>query len=213
MKQFEKSKKLDKQYRSVKVNMKFFGYDDTPITRVKLISGIFTMLSIIMFVYLMVKSTLMDGKYGFDFLDYAYVIIMLLCLISNLLLYQATIQLSDKSLYYWPKPKYCILFWITVHLVVLGILFSNTISNLNLMSNQEYKSAERLEDPEMRSKTTTFLNIICFIIGQVVILIGMKMVTEVVYGSNNNNTWNSLIHKVCNIRIEINEDSKKPQGN
>ena len=180
MKQFEKSKKLDKQYRSVKVNMKFFGYDDTPITRVKLISGIFTMVSIIMFVYLMVKSTLMDGKYGLDFLDYAYVIIMLLCLISNLLLYQATIQLSDKSLYYWPKPKYCILFWITVHLVVLGILFSNTISNLNLMSNQEYKSAERLEDPEMRSKTTTFLNIICFIIGQVIILIGMKMVTEVV---------------------------------
>ena len=167
--------------------MKFFGPDDTPITRVKLISGLFTILSIIMFVYLMVKSTLMDGKYGLDFLDYAYVIIVLLCVISNLLLYQATIQLSDKSLYYWPKPTYCILSWITMHLVVLGILFSNTILNLNLMNTHEYKSEDRLENQEMTSKTTAFLNIICFILGQVIILIGMKMATDVVSGSNNNN--------------------------
>ena len=167
--------------------MKFFGPDDTPITRVKLISGLFTILSIIMFVYLMVKSTLMDGKYGVDFIHYAYVVIVLLCLISNLLLYQATIQLSDKSLYYWPKPTYCILSWITMHLVVLGILFSNTILNLNLMNTHEYKSEDRLENQEMTSKTTAFLNIICFILGQVIILIGMKMVTDVVSGSNNNN--------------------------
>ena len=167
--------------------MKFFGYDDTPITRVKLISGLFSLLSIIMFVYFMVKSTLMDGKYGMNFVDYAYVVIVLLCLISNLLLYQATIQLSDKSLYYWPKPKYCILSWITMHLIVLGILLANTILNLNLMNGDEYKSAERLERQEMSSQTTAFLNIICFIIGQVIIVIGMKMVTEVVSGSNNNN--------------------------
>ena len=167
--------------------MKFFGHDDTPITRVKLISGLFTILSIIMFVYLMVKSTLMDEKYGLDFLDYAYVIIVLLCVISNLLLYQATIQLSDKSLYYWPKPKYCILSWITMHLIVLGILLANTILNLNLMNGDEYESAERLEMQEMSSKTTAFLNIICFIIGQVIVVIGMKMVTEVVSGSTNNN--------------------------
>ena len=186
MKRFEKSRKLYKQYIPISVNMKFFRYDDTPITRAKLISGLFTLLSTIIFVYLMVKSTLMDGKYGMDFIHYAYVVIVLLCLISNLLLYQATIQLSDKSLYYWPKPKYCILSWITMHLIVLGILLANTILNLNLMNGDEYKSAERLEKPEMSSKTTAFLNIICFIIGQVIIVIGMKMVTEVVSGSTNN---------------------------
>ena len=129
----------------------------------------------------------MDGKYGVDFIHYAYVVIVLLCLISNLLLYQATIQLSDNSLYYWPKPKYCILSWVTMHLVVLGILLSNTILNLNLMNTDEYKSEDRLENQEMTSKTTAFLNIICFILGQVIILIGMKMATDVVSGSNNNN--------------------------
>ena len=180
MKRFEKSRKLYNQYIPIDVNMKLFRYDDTPITRAKLISGLFTLLSIIIFVYLMVNSTLMDGKYGVDFLDYAYIGIVLLCLISNLLLYQATIQLSDKSLYYWPKPKYCILSWITMHLIVLGILFADTIFNLNQMNTYEYKSTERLETREMSSKTTTFLNIICFIIGQIIILIGMKMVTEVV---------------------------------
>ena len=167
--------------------MKFFRYDDTPITKVKLISGLFTLLSIIVFVYLVVKSTLMDGKYGMDFIHYAYVVIVLFCLISNLLLYQATIQMSDKSLYYWPKPKYCILSWITMHLIVLGILLANTILNLNLINGDEYESAERLEMQEMSSKTTAFLNIICFIVGQVIIVIGMKMVTEVVSGSTNNN--------------------------
>ena len=160
--------------------MKFFGHDDTPITRAKLISGLFTLSSTIIFVYLVVKSTLIDGKYGMDFLDYAYIVIVLLCLISNLLLYQATIQLSDKSLYYWPKPEYCILYWITMHLLVLVILLANTILNLNLMNSDEYKSAEQLEDQEMSSKTTFFLNSICFIVGQVIILIGMKMVIEVV---------------------------------
>ena len=180
MKWFEKSRKLYNQYIPTNVNMKFFRYDDTPITRAKLISGLFTLSSIIIFVYFLVKSTLIDGKYGTDFLDYAYIVIVLLCLISNLLLYQATIQLSDKSLYYWPKPKYCILSWITMHLIVLGILLANTILNLNLMNGDEYKSAERLEDQEMSSKTTFFLNSICFIVGQIVILIGMKMVTEVV---------------------------------
>ena len=175
------------QNPALKVSMKFFGHDDTPITRVKLISGLFTMLSIIVFVYLMVKSTLMDGKYEVDFIHYAYVVIVLLCLISNLLLYQAAIQLSDKSLYYWPKPKYCILSWITMHSVILGILFSNTVLNLNLMNTHEYKPADRLENQEMTSKTTAFLNIICFIIGQAIIVIGMKMVTEIVSGSTNNN--------------------------
>ena len=74
-----------------------------------------------------------------------------------------------------------------MHLIVLGILLANTILNLNLMNGDEYESAERLEMQEMSSKTTAFLNIICFIIGQVIIVIGMKMVTGVVSGSTNNN--------------------------
>jgi hypothetical protein len=159
------------------------------ITKTKLIAFAFSLISIVMLVYFFMEPILNKEK-KMDLKEYMHIFAILLSLLTNLLLYQAILdyqaELEGIRLNYWPNQNYCVLSWIIVHLIVFGILFFNMLSCFYLLNDQN--STTRLTQEKVRtiSKTDDVVLNVFLIIGQLSILLGMKMVIKLLKESNSN---------------------------
>ena len=96
-------------------------------TKTKSISIGLSMISILSILYFTIQPKLIDEYHQYNLNDVLHIITPSLSLVSNLLLYQAVLDIHHQSLYYWPKPKVCILSWLLIHAVVaLLILYEIT---------------------------------------------------------------------------------------
>ena len=149
-------------------------------TKAKGVSLLFAVLAIILIVFFIINPQLVQDKENLDFKDYLYIILPALALLSNLLMYQAFLDISSSKLYYWPDPKYCFLWWILVHSASLIIFFLNmTFRFWSLVQEALGESNSTVKN----SNTVTILLVILFALGQTVILVGMKIVSSAFRGN------------------------------
>ena len=109
-----------------------------------------------------------------------YIITPCFTLLTNLLLFQAVIDLQHQSLYYWPKPKVCLLSWMLVHSIVILLLFNEMMCCFYSFSGQDcwFPNAKNLSCHH-QSRVHIIVSIIMFILEEIFILFGMKTVIEV----------------------------------
>ena len=125
-----------------------------------------------------------------NFKEYVNVLAISLSLLTNLLLCQAIFdyqaELERKMLNYWPSQNYCVLSWIIVHLFVLGILFFNMLNCFYLLNNRISTTGLAQEKVKTTLKTNDVVLSVFLIIGQLSILLGMKMVIKLFKEINSN---------------------------
>ena len=157
-----------------------FDFSISLITKTKVIAIAFSMISIMMLVYSFTEPILENHKMNFK--GYVNMFAISLSLLTNLLLCQAIFdyqaELENKALNYWPSQNYCVLSWIIVHLFALGILFFNMLSCFYLLNNQISTAGMTQEKVKTNSKTNDVVLSVFLIIGQLSILLGMKMVIK-----------------------------------
>merc|ERR1712150_234224 len=108
-----------------------------------------------------------------------------LTLLTNLL-YQATLQVT-LSLTFWPNSNCCLLIWIIVHMIVHGMLAFNMVSCIYALSNKTNFSSNKFGDgrkEDQLSQHSLILLTVLLIMGQLLILIGMKIVFQFYEESN-----------------------------
>ena len=158
----------------------------TIITKAKVISFSFCLLSIIMLVYICIQIWIYDKENHVNFNQYIYLLAAFLSILSNLLLYQGILEKS-LGFTYWPNSNCCLLSWILVHIIVIGILFLNTISCFYSLSNKTNSasstSSGRKNEDETSQKSLILLSVL-LILGQLLILLGIKVVLQF-YGASN----------------------------
>ena len=155
-------------------------YNISLFTKAKSIAFVFSLLSIIALLYYLIQPSWLDARqdhHKYNLSEYVHIIAILLVLITNLLLYQAILDISCKSLYYWPNPKYCLLSWLIVHCIVMLLLFSNMVSCFHSLRRQDFASTHK--DQETSSKINLIPFCILLALGQMLILLGMKTVLNV----------------------------------
>ena len=107
----------------------FFNFSISLITKSKLIALAFSLISILILVYLLAEPIVNKENHEMNLKKYVNMLATSLSLLTNLLLCQAILdyqaEMEGKTLHYWPGQNYCVLSWIVVHLFVLGILFFN----------------------------------------------------------------------------------------
>ena len=158
----------------------------TIITKVKAISFSFCLLSIIMFVYILVQPSVYEKERHVNFNQYVGLFAASLTLLTNLLLYQATLQVT-LSLTFWPNSNCCLLIWMIVHIIVHGMLAFNMVSCIYALSNKTNFSSNKFGDgrkEDQLSQTSLILLSVLLIMGQLLILIGMKIVFQFYEESN-----------------------------
>ena len=112
--------------------------------------------------------------------DLMYIITPCFTLLTNLLLFQAVIDLQHQSLYYWPKPKVCLLSWMLVHSIVILLLLNEMMCCFYSFSGQNcwFPNAKNLSCHH-QSSVHIIVSIVMFIIEEIFILFGMITVVEV----------------------------------
>ena len=179
------SKPLSKHF-ILKMEEKSKLFSVTIITKVKAISLTFCLLSIIMLVFVIIQISVNENANRQNFNQYFNLLANLLVLLTNLLLYQAILQIT-LGLKFWPNANYCLLSWILVHLFILGILFFNTLSYIYTLSKKTNfaidSTSERRKEDET-SRNIQILLTILLIMGQLLILFGIKVVTQFFEASN-----------------------------
>ena len=158
----------------------------TIITKVKAISLIFCLLSIIMLVFVVIQISVNENANRQNFTQYFNLLGTSLSLITNLLLYQAILEIT-LGFTFWPNANYCLVSWILVHLFILGILIFNTLSYIFTLSNKTNfaidSSSERRKEDETSRNIQILLSIL-LIMGQLLILYGIKVVIQFFGASN-----------------------------
>ena len=144
-------------------------------TKAKAVSLLFSVVSIIVIVFYIINPQLIKDKENHDLHDYLYIILAALALLSNLLMYQALLDISSSKLYYWPDPRYCFLYWILVHSVSLIIFFLNMIFRFWFLVQEELTKSN---SSVRNSNTVTIILVIVFALGQIFILVGVKIVSS-----------------------------------
>ena len=154
------------------------------ITKTKSIAFVFTFISIIVFLYFLMEPYRgIEEDVKLHLTVYIHILSSLLVLVTSLLLYQATLDLNGPSRY-WPTPKHCLWLWTVVHLIVLLILFSDIVYCFNSFSNQNFPLMT-MNTQKTNSKDNYIKLILCLIIGQIVILLGVKVVITLFEECNN----------------------------
>ena len=158
----------------------------TIITKVKAISCSFCLLSIIMLVYILVQPSVYERGNHVNLNQYFCLFVASLTLLTNLLLYQATLQVT-LSLNFWPNSNYCLLTWIIVHIIIQGMLVFKMISCFYALSNETNFSRIKFSGgrrEDKTSQTSLILLSVLLITGQLLISFGMKIVLQFYEESN-----------------------------
>ena len=93
------------------------------MNRAKVLSIVLSLLSLSMLLYYTIQPKVeAEQDRAYHLKDFLQIISPSITLVTNLLLYQAIIDIHHQSLYYWPKPKYCLLSWLLVHSTVTILL-------------------------------------------------------------------------------------------
>ena len=153
------------------------------VNKAKAISFVFSLVSIVVALFFLVHPKIIeedDHKYTLN--ECVYIITATSALITDLLLYQATMDMKHKSLYYWPNPNYCLLSWIVVHLIVLALLVSRMSSCIYSLIDQNFTSA--YENQESSYKNNLVLLSIVLASGQILIILAVKTVLNVFQSYN-----------------------------
>ena len=147
--------------------------------KAKCASLLLSIVSVAMILYygiqLKIAKAYHIDKHGLN--DIMYIITPCLTLLTNLLLFQAVIDLQHQSLYYWPKPKVCLLWWMLIHSIVVLLLLNEIMCCFYSFSGQDcwFPSAKKLSCHN-QSSVHIILSLIMFIIEEIFILFGMKIV-------------------------------------
>ena len=150
--------------------------------KAKCASLILSFVSIAMILYYTIQLKL-TTSYNVDkhsLNEFMYIITPCLTLLTNLLLFQAVIDLQHQSLYYWPKPKVCLLFWMLVHSIVILLLLNEIMCCFYSLRGQDcwFPNAKNLSCHN-QSNVHIIVSIIMFIIEEIFILFGIKIVIKV----------------------------------
>ena len=99
---------------------------------------------------------------------------------KEILLFQAVIDLQHQSLYYWPKPKPCLLWWMLIHSIVILLLLNEIMCCFYSFSGQDcwFPNAKNLSCHN-QSNVHIIISLIMFIIEEIFIIFGMKIVMKV----------------------------------
>ena len=153
------------------------------INRAKGLSVILSLVSLSMLLYYLIQQELTTIKNReYDLTYFVHLIVPSIALLVNLLLYQAIIDIYHQSLYYWPKPKVCLLWWILIHSIIFLLLLEELIRCIYSYRGQDCLSTSELRrclNEETNSKSFIIPASIIYTILEVLILYGMKTVFEV----------------------------------
>ena len=156
------------------------------VTKVKVISFSFCLISIIMLVYVVIQISVNENENHVNFNQYFNLLATFLALLANLLLYQAILQIT-LGFTFWPNSNCCLILWILVHFIILGIFLFNTLSYIYTLTNKTKvdtnTSSDGKKDDETSRNSQILLSIL-LIMGQLLILYGMKVVIQFFEASN-----------------------------
>ena len=158
----------------------------TIITKVKAISLTFCLLSIVVLVFVVIQISVNENANRQNFNQYFNLLATSLSLITNLLLYQAILEITF-GFTFWPNANYCLVSWMLVHLFILGILFLNTLSYIYTLSNKTNFAIDSFSERRKEDETSRNIQIllsILLIMGQLLILYGIKVVIQFFGASN-----------------------------
>ena len=150
--------------------------------KAKCASILLSFVSIVMILYyailLKVVNAYQIDRHNLN--EFMYIITPCLTLLTNLLLFQAVIDLQHQSLYYWPKPKPCLLWWMLVHSIVILLLLNEIMCCFYSFSGQDcwFPNAKNLSCHN-QSSVHIIISLIMFIIEEIFIIFGMKIVMKV----------------------------------
>ena len=153
------------------------------INKAKAISFVFSLVSIVVALLFLVHPKITeedDHKYTLN--ECVYIITATAALITDLLLYQSTMDMKHKSLYYWPNPNYCFLSWIVVHLIVLALLVSRMSSCIYSLIDQNFTSAYENQEPSYENNLVLLSIVLAS--GQILIILAVKTVLNVFQSYN-----------------------------
>ena len=153
------------------------------MNRAKVLAIVFSLLSLSMLLYYTIQPKVdaeQDREYHLK--DLLQIIAPSITLVTNLLLYQAVIDIHHQSLYYWPKPKYCLLSWLLVHSTVTILLTHELVCCFYSIHEKYSKSSSGVAtcfNQQTDSQPIVILSTTLFIFEEMLIIIGMKIVLEV----------------------------------
>ena len=153
------------------------------MNRAKVLSIVFSLLSIAMLLYYTIQPKVKaENDLEYHLKDFLQIIAPSLTLVTNLLLYQAVIDIHHQSLYYWPKPKYCLLTWLFVHSTVTILLTHELVYCFYSIHGKYSLSTSGFAtcfNQQTTSKVLVIFSTTLFIFEEILIIIGMKIVLEV----------------------------------
>ena len=152
------------------------------MNRAKVLSIVFSFLSLSMLLYYTIQPKVEAKKdLEYQLKDFIQIIAPSITLVTNLLLYQAVIDIHHQSLYYWPKPKYCLLSWLLVHSSVTILLTHELVCCFYSIHGKYWVSTSEVAtcfNQQTDSQALVILLTAIFIFEEILIIFGMKIVLE-----------------------------------